>query len=1173
FSITWSGGHPPGSPLTGLCPSDSPVTVTVTDASGCFKDSIITFSGPPVLDAIITFIPPSCNGGATGQIDIDASGGLPIGGGFDYNYSIDGGGSFTPGVDPFSFINLAAGTYNVIVQDLNGCQYTETIVLVDPAGCLPTTSGTPASCGGVADGTATVDVSSCGAGPFTHQWYEIPFAIAVPVPGGTTPTITGLLSNCYFDSITDLSTGCVFSSDTVCVTENPSITVNVTFTNITCNGFCDGSAAALAASGGVPPYVYEFYQVAAPTNILIQGTTVTNIFGLCAGQYFLELVDQNGCRSAPAIFTILENPPLTAPLVSANASCFGVCDGSATIAPSGGDGTYTVVWDNITTGSLDFDPGAVLSQNALCAGDYLVSVTDGTGCVFGPQAFTIAEDPEVTLAVAITNQQCFGTNSGQAVATPTNGSPIYVYTWSSSGNPGNTEGGLAPGPYTVSVTDGAGCTSAVVPFVIGPVTEILAVLTPSVLPCNGDLGSIAVAPSGGDGTYFYSWDASTGNQTTNPAVGLAPGTYCVDVTDGLGCTVGPFCATIDPVTAVTATNSTTDALCNGVCDGTATVNPSGGTGAGTYIFLWDAAALNQPTQTAVGLCAGIYSCTITDANGCSIVVSGIVVGEATALTLAITPTATTCFGGLDGIATIVETGGTAGFTYQWDATTGPPLGGQTTNPATNLLPGTYNVVVTDANLCSAAGSITIGEAAEITGIITTADATCGLIPCDGSATITPAGGTGPLSQQWFDATPAPLGTGFTESNLCAGAYTVVVTDNVGCSVTFAAGVSNPGGEVLTSSVIQDETCLGDCDGIAEVTYACSTGPLDCTVSWNTPVPQVTDTATALCAGTWIATVTNSNTGCITTTSVTIGDVDVLALAMSATPEQCYLACNGTASVVVTGGSGGYSYLWNDPAPQITSTASNLCGNLTYTVIVTDDNSLCTGTASVNVDTAAQMLVPTTFVDATCDGVCDGIATVLPTGGTGGTFQIQWDDTPAPGQTTLSATGLCVGSYMATVTDSNGCSVTTAPVAIGTPVVLSNIMTSTPLLCNGDNIGTATATPSGGSGIYTYNWQQGGNNLTPPQTTATAVNLPAGTYTVEISDNNGCALIPDDTVVIAAPAAITATFSSTPETCDGDGDGTATVVPAGGTPPPLDITWDATTLFQTGPIATNLPDGT
>ncbi len=1161
YTYSWSSSGNTTDTETGLCQGSSPVTLTVSDLTPCTIDTVITFTGPAVLDATVITTPPICAGASQGIIDIDATGGLQFSGG-QYNYSITGGAPFTMAINPFSFTNLPAGSYDVLVEDSNGCQYAETVVIIDPAGCVATGTPTAASCGGFCDGAVDVTITGC-VGPFQHQWYELPGVVPIPVPGGNTQIVTGLCSNLYFDSITDLSTGCVFSSDTISVTESPTITGVLSFFDVSCNGFCDGSASVIGG-GGTPGYTYDWFLVAAPADILIQSGVSDSIFGLCAGQYYVEIVDINLCRSAPFLFDVFENPPLTAPLTTADALCFGICDGTADVVPAGGDGTYTVVWDDLTNGIFDFDPGSVLSQSTLCAGDYQVTVTDGNGCSVGPQFFTIGENAEITISVATTDETCFGDNDGTAIATPTNGSATYTYSWTSDlGEISDTDLGISPGSYTVSLTDGDGCAAGPEPFTIDAAIEITATLNPSTLLCNGDLGSISVIASGGDGSYDFQWDASTGSQVTNPAINLAAGTYCVDITDGLGCTVGPFCETIIDVPVLSATSSTTEVLCNGGNTGTATVTPSGGTG--TYDYLWDASTGSQVTQTAVGLIAGTYSCTVTDDNGCDLVVNGIIVDEPDTLDLTFASTDASCFGGTDGAATAIVTGGTLTYSYQWDPATGPPAGGQTTNPAVGLAPGTYGLTVTDLNLCTFTDSVTIGEGAEITATTSSTDATCGAVPCDGTATANALGGTGTLQYEWFDAGGVSVGVGITATSLCAGAYTVVITDDNLCSDIFPAVVNNPVSENITTNVIQDETCVGDEDGIAEVIFTCSTAPGDCDISWSTGGFSVTETN--MPSGTHTVTVTNSVTGCSSSEFVTINPGDLITLTMGSVGELCFNACNGTANVVPAGGDGSYTYAWTTTPVQTASTAANLCPG-TYDVTVTD-GQLCSATSSIVVDPAIEIVVSLSATDENCSGSADGTASASVVGGTG-TYDYLWNTTPP--QITQTATGLSPGVYSVTVTDDNGCSVLATPAVVGAPTALSVVMTSTPPDCNGDNNATATATPSGGNGTYVYNWQQGGLDLVPPQNTPTAVGLSAGTYTVQVFDTDGCQLIPDGEVTIIDPPALAATTDSTEVTCDGDSDGTATVFPTGGTPL-IDVVWDITTGSQTGPTAVGLPVGT
>ena len=309
----------------------------------------------------------------------------------------------------------------------------------------------------------------------------------------------------------------------------------------------------------------------------------------------------------------------------------------------------------------------------------------------------------------------------------------------------------------------------------------------------------------------------------------------------------------------------------------------------------------------------------------------------------------------------------------------------------------------------------------------------------------------------------------------------------GCKITFASAV-------ISTNIL----CNGQCTGTA--TSNPNGGVLPYTYSWNTTPVQTTKTVTGLCPGFYTVTVTDAS-GKTATSTITITQPPVLSLATSFANPPCNAACTGTASATASGGTTAYTYSWNVTPIQTSAGVTGLCsGN--YTVIVTDKN----GCTVVQPITLTEPPAITTTVSSTPNSNCaspNGTATVQTNGGAPG-YTYSWS--PSGGNSS-AATGLSSGTYSITITDSNGCTAvdTTSVASTGNiPIVTLN---TTPAGCNSDT-GTVTAAVSGGALPYTYNWSNG-------QTTSAITGLSAGTYTVIVTDANGCAQA--IATVIAAPA--------------------------------------------------------
>jgi hypothetical protein len=437
--------------------------------------------------------------------------------------------------------------------------------------------------------------------------------------------------------------------------------------------------------------------------------------------------------------------------------------------------------------------------------------------------------------------------------------------------------------------------------------------------------------------------------------------------------------------------------------------------------------------------------TVTDGSGktasCSIQVT-----VPAPLTASATSTDVTCFGDSDGTATVSAAGGTAPYTYLWSNT-------ETTSSLTGLDPGTYIVTVTDANGCSATASATITEPDELTLSTSHTDINCNG-DFNGTATVTPAGGTAPYSYLW--SANAGNQTGSTAIALGAGTYMVTVTDDNGCSAT--TGVTIMGANALSISLsVTNITCNGLTDGAATATVTGGTGPYDFLWSNMTADDGVfSSTINNLAAGTYTVTVTDKN-GCIISSSLTITQPAVLTASISGqTNVTCNGGSDGSATAAGAGGTPDYSYQWPASAgSQTTATATGLSAG-TYSVTVTDDNG-CTAIVSVTITQPGAISLVTSKSDPTCHGYTDGIVGVSASGGVPA-YTFLWSN----GATTPTQSGLGAGTYDVTVTDAAGCTAI-ASVMLDDPAMITISGVVTDVLCHGAATGEIDLTIGGGTG--------------------------------------------------------------------------------------------------------------
>ena len=425
----------------------------------------------------------------------------------------------------------------------------------------------------------------------------------------------------------------------------------------------------------------------------------------------------------------------------------------------------------------------------------------------------------------------------------------------------------------------------------------------------------------------------------------------------------------------------------------------------------------------------------------------------------------------------------------------------------NTAPHCFTVTVSDDN-CPYNGSQTFSFCITVTGVVlstVTTPENCNL--SDGTAAVQVVSGTGSYTYQWLPSG----GTGINASLLAAGTYTVNVSSSDGCSSSATAIVANGAqpANVVINSV--NASCFGAATGSATANVTGGGGSY--TYAWSNSAS--TATTNNLAAGVYSLSVTTA-AGCVTNAAVTITQP---ASPVTSTSSLVNVRCNGfadgSATVIPAGGTGAYSYSWNTSPVQTTATATGL-GAGTYSVIITDANG-CSNSASVTIAEPAVLTANGIVVsNVSCNGLADGTATVGASGGTGA-YTYNWLTTPA--QTTQNATALAPGNYFVMVTDANNCFANSA-VIITEPPALTISAAAFPISCFGAGDGQTVVIPAGGTPTYHYQWFPTGG------TSASNTNLTPGTYSVNVTDDNGCLVSATLAVTQPTPVVVSATGSTT-----------------------------------------------
>lgn len=664
------------------------------------------------------------------------------------------------------------------------------------------------------------------------------------------------------------------------------------------------------------------------------------------------------------------------------------------------------------------------------------------------------------------------------------------------------------GTYSVTVTSTTGCTtgsSSVVVTALPHVTPTFTQLgpycqgeTPGALPTNSQDGitgtwfpsSISTATNGST-IYTFTPNAGQCAYETTMTVLVEP-----SVTPNFT-QLGPYCVGESP-------------------DPLPTTSTNGVTGT------WSPATINTST-------AGTITYNFTPAGACAAPVSMDITVNPNPTANALVHGTPSCNGMSDGSIILGVTGGTPDYSFNWS-------NGYNTQDLMDIPAGTYSVVVTDANGCTATSSAVVSEPDPVTGnVISITDAICNSY---GAATVEGIGGTPPFTYVW----PSNAGgvSGGTATQLNAGNYEVTIFDNYDCEGTIEFTVPQTGGINASVTNTNDVSCAGGSDG--QITVNITGGNPDYEINWgngSATSASNTYTITGLNANSYNIYITDGN-GCdYTITNVNIGQPSpIIANPINIVNVDCYGQASGSAEIQVSGGTPDYSIVW--PIPGITGNIANNLQAGTYIVTVTDANN-CSIETTVNINQADSLVVNEIITNAACYNE-NGQAIINVESGGNPPYSILWQDghdqfqhNAIPPETNFS--------YL--ITDFNGCT-HSGSVYIEQPDELIINIDGTNLNCYNDNSGTAVVSVTGGTMPYFYEWS---NSIENPGIS----NLPAGTYCVTVTDFNACSV--EDCITINQPEQIILDISTANVDC-GNELGNANLNITGGVP-------DYHTIWSTG----------
>jgi len=1082
-----------------LIPGD--YTFVVVDKNNCaaFSNVVTIVLVPEIEYDPSTVIDEACFGAADGSISFNVT---------DTNgyqiefFLLDAGGNEIANNSSGVFTGLAQGDYTIRLEQSKGgstCEFFEDYTISGPVNGITSSAALIQAYTCTQLGIIEAQGTTGGTAPYEYSIDGVNF-----FAGAGAETFSGLTDGTYTITVRDAN-GCTLVTNTVTIDPLNSPT-DLTFAVTDPNCPALTSDVTVSVVGGTTPNVYE---IIAP---VVVNNGNNNVFtGLSPDTYTFRVTDANNCTYQENLTISPVVPIQVTGSLASNVSCIGGADGAVDFSVNGFNTTYeyTINGGAPVTGQS----AATINLTGLAAGDYTIVVTDEVTNCTDTDTVTVSE-PLTPLAFTFVTTPLTCSSDASVTITAAGGWGSYTYELeqpdlSVVGPQGsNVFSGLTQtGNYTITTTDSGGCSVTDTFTITAPGNPTLT-LDPATDLCYDPATGVTLNANVAGGVAPYSYSLNGGaNQSSNVFANLTPGAYTVVVTDSYGCTATSNTVTIEP--QLTTTGVLTKELdCTVSPDAVIDITINGGYAPFSYqVNGGGSTAVVGNTFTYTTAVDGSFTFLITDNEGCTAQTT-IVVDPITNPVATHNFTDPSCDTSTDGSVEILidPNFGTAPYQVDFD---GAGLSNQTVY--TNLAGGTYNYIVEDSKGCTYAGNVTLTTPNPIN-----ADAV--LIQsytCLQNATIQAQNVTGGNPGYTYSIDGITFGASDTFAGLTDGAYTITVMDANGCTfvtasvivpaldpptdITFAATPANCPAETsdVTLTVI---------NGVGAITYE-----IIAPAAVNNGASNV---FTGLVPDTYTFRVTDSN-GCSYDENYTINPVIKVQVAgVLVSNTSCVGAADGAVDFAVSDFATTYAYSVNGGASVVGQSAAtiNLTGLVAgnYTIVVTDETTNCTDTDTITVSEPAVALA-FTFVVSPLTCTTDASVTITATDGWGGyTYEIEQPDTTVLGPQALSTFfGLNqLGTYIISVTDSGGCTVTDTFDIVTPANPVASIDATSDLCYSSTSLATIVVGAAGGQAPYFYRINGG-----PTQTSNTFTDLIPGNYTFTVLDSYGCS---DDVLITIAP---------------------------------------------------------